>query len=183
MTYSCAVTVLVLAGVRLPMRNLVVLALILAAALFPAPKPTHAQQAAPAQEAPLTVEGREAEEIWIATDQGRFRFTAEIADEPAERSQGLMFRETMPAKHGMLFDFGQIRPVQMWMRNTPISLDMVFLDKTGTVTHLAERTTPFSDAIIDSGGPISHVLELNAGISRLIGLKPGDRVEHASFKR
>ena len=165
------------------MRNLVVLSLIFVAAFFPAPQPTHAQQAAPAQEAPLTVDGRQAEEIWIVTSQGRFSFTAEIADEPAERSQGLMFRETMPPKHGMLFDFGQTRPVQMWMRNTPLSLDMVFLDETGTVTHIAERTTPFSDAIIDSGGPISHVLELNAGISRLIGLKPGDRVEHASFKR
>lgn len=165
------------------MRNLLALVLILAAALFPAALPSHAQQTAPAQQTPLTVEGREAEEIWIVTGQGRFRFTAEIADEPAERSQGLMFREAMPAKHGMLFDFGQSRPVQMWMRNTPLPLDMVFLDEAGTVTHIAERTMPFSDAIIDSGGPVSHVLELNAGISRLIGLKPGDRVEHTSFKR
>lgn len=165
------------------MRNLVLLALMLAAALASVTVPAGAQQTAPAQEAPLIVEGHEAEEIWIVTTQGRFAFTAEIADEPAERSQGLMFRETMPAKHGMLFDFGQTRPVQMWMRNTPLSLDMVFLDEAGTVTHIAERTTPFSDAIIDSGGPVSHVLELNAGISRLIGLKPGDRVEHRSFNQ
>ena len=163
------------------MRNLVLLAVMLVAAFASVPVFAHAQQTAPAQEAPLSVEGREAEEIWIVTGQGRFLFTAEIADEPAERSQGLMFRETMPPKHGMLFDFGQTRPVQMWMRNTPLSLDMVFLDRSGTVTHIAERTTPFSDAIIDSGGPVSHVLELNAGITRLIGLKSGDRVEHASF--
>lgn len=163
------------------MRNLVVFVVMLLTALASAPVTANAQQTAPAQESPLSVEGREAEEIWIVTGQGRFLFTAEIADEPSERSQGLMFRETMPPKHGMLFDFGQTRPVQMWMRNTPLSLDMVFLDQTGTVTHIAERTTPFSDAIIDSGGPVSHVLELNAGIARLIGLKPGDRLEHASF--
>ena len=155
---------------------------LLAAMLFLPLIQAGAQQAAPAPQAPLQVEGRDAEEIWIVTAQGRFLFTAEIADDPDERSQGLMFRESMPAKHGMLFDFGRVRPVQMWMRNTPLPLDMVFLDETGTVTHVAERTTPFSDAIIDSGGPVSHVLELNAGISRLIGRKPGDRVEHASLR-
>ena len=109
-------------------------------------------------------------------------FTVELATTSDQRALGLMNRDMMAADHGMLFDFGRVRPVQMWMRNTPLPLDMVFLDETGTVTHVAERTTPFSDAIIDSGGPVSHVLELNAGISRLIGLKPGDRVEHASLR-
>ncbi|WP_083649641.1 DUF192 domain-containing protein [Salaquimonas pukyongi] len=153
--------------------------------LLVAGSPAGAQQEAIPAPPPssLEVEGRQAEEIWIVTKSGRFRFTAEIADDPQERSRGLMFRKSMPPKHGMLFDFGEVRPVHMWMRNTPLSLDMVFLDETGTVTSIAERTTPFSDAIIDSGGPISHVLELNAGIVRLIGLQPGDRVEHASFEQ
>lgn len=158
---------------------------VIAATLFVAGLSARAQQEATiaAPQPSLEVEGRQAEEIWIVTKSGRFRFTAEIADDPQERSRGLMFRQSMPPKHGMLFDFGEVRPVHMWMRNTPLSLDMIFLDETGTVTRIAERTTPFSDAIIDSGGPISHVLELNAGIARLIGLKPGDRVEHASFKQ
>ena len=109
-------------------------------------------------------------------------FTVELATTSNQRALGLMNRDMMAADHGMLFDFGESRFVYMWMKNTYIPLDMVFLDETGTVTHVAERTTPFSDAIIDSGGPVSHVLELNAGISRLIGLKPGDRVEHASLR-
>jgi uncharacterized protein len=131
--------------------------------------------------ASLVIDGREAEEIWINTGQGRFRFTAEIADEEAERSSGLMFREKMAPTHGMLFDFGQKRQIQMWMRNTPLPLDMVFIDEKGRVVGIAERTTPFSDAIIDSGVPVSFVLEVNAGISRLLGMKPGDTIEHRLF--
>ena len=142
--------------------------------------PALAQQTA---QSPIIVDGREAEEIWINTAQGRFRFTAEIADEAAERSTGLMFREQMPPTHGMLFDFKETRTIQMWMRNTPLPLDMVFLNINGIVVHVAERTTPFSDAIIDSGGPASHVLELNGGIARMIGIKPGDRLEHGSFSK
>ena len=144
-----------------------------------------AQSAAASAEpapAPILVDGHESEEVWIVTGQGRYRFTAEIADEPVEQSTGLMFRQKMPADHGMLFDFGETRQVTMWMRNTPLPLDMVFIAPDGTVTRIAERTTPFSDAIIPSEGAVSHVLELNAGISRLIGLKPGDRVEHASLR-
>lgn len=131
----------------------------------------------------VTVDGRPAEELWIETPQGRFRFTAEIADEPHERSQGLMFRETMPPTHGMLFDFGQTRIINMWMRNTPLSLDMVFLDRQGKVIRVAERTTPFSEAIITSGGPAAFVFEINGGVASLIGLKPGSRIDHRFFAR
>lgn len=130
---------------------------------------------------PLIIDGKEADEIWLITSQGRFRFTAEIADSNQERSQGLMFRETMPKDHGMLFDFQEKRPIQMWMRNTPLSLDMIFTDETGKVVKIAERTTPFSDAIIDSGEPVTHVLEINAGVSRLLGMKIGDKIEHRLF--
>jgi uncharacterized membrane protein (UPF0127 family) len=131
----------------------------------------------------LTVDGREAQELWIKTGQGRFRFTAEIADEASERSQGLMFRESMPETHGMLFDFKESRSIQMWMRNTPLPLDMVFADSQGRVVRIAERTTPFSDAIIDSGGPVAYVLEINAGISRMIGIKPGDQLEYQGLEK
>ncbi len=134
-------------------------------------------------QAPLIVDGREAEELFIETGQGRFRFTAEIADEDLERSRGLMFREEMAPTHGMLFDFGATRRIQMWMRNTPLSLDMVFISEEGKVVRIAERTTPFSEAIIDSGEPVSFVLEINAGVSRLIGLKPGDRIKHPVFDK
>lgn len=132
---------------------------------------------------PLVIDGREAEEIWINTGQGRFRFTAEIADEQSERSIGLMHREKMAPTHGMLFQFETVRNIQMWMRNTPLSLDMVFINNSGEVMNIAERTTPFSDAIIESGEPVSFVLEINAGVSRLIGLKEGDKIEHRLFTK
>ena len=121
------------------------------------------------------------EKLAIETRQGRFEFDVEIADEPGEQQIGLMHRTQMPPRHGMLFDFGQPRPVAMWMRNTVLPLDMVFVRPDGTVARIAERTEPFSEAIIASGEPVSHVLELNAGISRLIGLKPGDKLVHSSF--
>lgn len=115
--------------------------------------------------------------LWLNTAQGRFQFTIEMADTPQKRARGLMFRETMPKNHGMLFDFESERRITMWMRNTPLPLDMIFIRADGTVARIEERTTPFSDDEISSGEPVTHVLEVNAGISRLIGLKPGDRIE------
>lgn len=123
------------------------------------------------------------ERLVIHTAQGNFPFTVEVAVHPDERARGLMFRETMAANHGMLFVFGETRPVSMWMKNTPMSLDMVFVEPDGTVSSIAERTTPFSEAIINSGKPVSHVLELRAGVARMIGLKPGDRLEAPSFRK
>ena len=123
------------------------------------------------------------ERLVAHTHQGAFPFTIEIADEPSERARGLMFRQEMAANHGMLFDFGAMRDVQMWMKNTPMPLDMVFIRADGTVARVAERTVPFSEDVIPSGEPVSHVLELRAGVARLIGLKPGDRLEHPALSR
>ncbi|MFZ1814226.1 MAG: DUF192 domain-containing protein [Rhizobiaceae bacterium] len=138
----------------------------------------HAQQAQSGQTQKLEVE-----KLAIVTGQGRFEFDAEIADEPREHATGLMFREKMAPNAGMLFDFGAVRSVTMWMRNTPLPLDMVFIRPDGTVAGISERTTPFSIDIIESPEPVSHVLELNAGIARMIGLKVGDQVEHRSLTK
>jgi uncharacterized membrane protein (UPF0127 family) len=119
----------------------------------------------------------EAEKLTIGTAQGRFEFDVEIADEPLEQQRGLMFRTDLPTRSGMLFTFGKPRLVTMWMKNTPLPLDMVFLNADGTVAHIAERTTPYSQDIVSSGGEVAFALELNAGVSRLIGLKVGDRLE------
>lgn len=123
------------------------------------------------------------EVLAIVTSTGRFEFSVEIADDTNERSQGLMFREEMLPTHGMLFDFGETSPVAMWMKNTPLSLDMVFIKHDGIVARVANKTTPFSQAIISSGEPVSHVLELNAGMANQIGLKAGDRVIHTFFTK
>jgi len=123
----------------------------------------------------------DAEKLVAVTRSGEYAFSIEIADSEAERGQGLMFRETMAADHGMLFDFGRTEIVTMWMRNTPMSLDMVFIHGDGTIARIAERTTPYSDDIVSSQEPVPYVLELRAGVTRLLGLKPGDRLRHRLF--
>jgi uncharacterized membrane protein (UPF0127 family) len=94
-----------------------------------------------------------------------------------------MFRRHMPADRGMLFDFKTEQRVMMWMRNTYIPLDMVFITKTGIVINVAEDTEPLSERTISSAAPAFSVLEVNAGVARRIGLKAGDQVKHALFSR
>jgi uncharacterized membrane protein (UPF0127 family) len=118
----------------------------------------------------------------VVTLRGRFRFSVEMAVTPAQRQQGLQGRRRMPADAGMLFDFGGDQPVSMWMLNTVIPLDMVFLDRNGRVVKIVERTEPFSLETISSDGPVRGVLELNAGSAARIGLKPGSRVLHPMFE-
>lgn len=103
-------------------------------------------------------------------------FTVELALDDAQREQGLMLRRDMAPDSGMLFDFGLSRDVSMWMHNTLIPLDMLFIDGNGTITHIHENAEPQSDAIISSRGPIKYVLELNGGRSKALGIKAGDIV-------
>ena len=102
--------------------------------------------------------------------------------EPA-RERGLMFRRFLAPDRGMLFDFEIERPVMMWMKNTYLPLDMVFLDRSGRVVGLAENTVPQSEKIIPSGAPAYGVLELNAGTAARIGLKIGDFARHPMFAK
>jgi hypothetical protein len=88
----------------------------------------------------------------------------------------------MPEDRGMLFDFKREEPVSMWMKNTYLPLDMVFIDRTGRVVNVAENAEPLSERIIPSGAPAFAVLELNAGTARRIGLKVGDRLRHSMFR-
>lgn len=122
------------------------------------------------------------ETLTLVTASGRHGFQVEVMRTPDERAKGLMFRRFMPADRGMLFDFQRSEPVAMWMQNTYISLDMVFIRADGTVARIAERTEPLSTRTIPSGEPVLSVLEINGGIAEKIGLKPGDRVEHSLFR-
>ena len=81
----------------------------------------------------------------------------------------------------MLFDFGATGPIAMWMQNTVLPLDMIFIEPDGKVLRIEHNTTPFSREVISSGGPVSHVLEVNAGVAKQIGLKVGDRILHPDF--
>lgn len=124
------------------------------------------------------------ETLSIAT-QGRQKqsFRVEVARNDADRAQGLMFRRSMPADQGMLFDFGRVEPISMWMQNTYLSLDMLFIRPDGTIARIAANTEPLSTRTIPSGEPVLAVLELNAGTAARLGIKAGDRVEHPIFKR
>jgi uncharacterized membrane protein (UPF0127 family) len=95
---------------------------------------------------------------------------------------GLQHRRVLAADAGMLFDYRQSRPVAMWMKNTHLPLDMLFIDAAGRVARVARHTVPLSLTPIPSGEPVRAVLELNAGVTRLLGIQAGDRVEHPIFK-
>lgn len=118
------------------------------------------------------------EKLSFETSGGTRVFQVEVAATAQQRQTGLMYRRSMPDDHGMLFDFGRAEEINMWMENTYVSLDMVFVSAAGVVTHIAENTEPLSTRIISSEGPARYVVELVAGSAKRIGLKPGDRVVH-----
>jgi uncharacterized membrane protein (UPF0127 family) len=125
----------------------------------------------------------ETQMLEIATKTGVRAFEVEIATTDAERERGLMYRKSMPISHGMLFDFERDQNVSMWMKNTYIPLDMIFILSDGRIWRIAENTTPLSERIISSGGPVRAVLELNGGAARRFGIAPGDKVAHPAFGR
>ena len=117
--------------------------------------------------------------LTIVTKDGKSHaFTVELAVTPRQREQGLMNRREMAADHGMLFAFGETRQVFMWMKNTYIPLDMLFIGKDGKIRTIRQNAEPLSEAIIDSGGPIDYVLELNGGTAKRLGIRAGNRVRN-----
>lgn len=130
-----------------------------------------------AQEAPMQL-AVDAQGLKIQTAAGEKNFALEIADTDQSRSAGLMYRTDFPADRAMIFVFGEERPVMMWMANTPLPLDMLFVRKDGTIAHIAENTKPFSKGIVSSGAPVAFVIEVNAGIAEKEGIKAGDKVQH-----
>ncbi|MDC7785249.1 DUF192 domain-containing protein [Rhodoplanes sp. TEM] len=123
----------------------------------------------------------ERQTLEIATRSGVHVFSVELATTDAERAQGLMYRKELPEGTGMLFDFKRDEPVAMWMKNTYVSLDMLFITADGRIHRIAERTTPMSETIIQSQGPVRAVLEVVGGTARKLGIQPGDRIGHPIF--
>lgn len=119
--------------------------------------------------------------LTIVSATGRHRFTVEIAETPAQMEQGLMFRRTLAADAGMLFDYRHPTMATMWMRNTLIPLDMLFVDAQGRIVNIHQRAVPQSDDIIASAAPVLAVIELNGGTASRLGIKPGDRVLYPIF--
>lgn len=132
-------------------------------------------------QAPKQAQGLEA--LTVVTASGRHPFLVEVARNDADRAQGLMYRRQLAADRGMLFDFARTELVTMWMQNTYISLDMIFVRADGTVARVAHDTEPLSTRTISSGEPVLSVLEVIAGTARRLGIKAGDRIEHPLFGR
>lgn len=152
--------------------------LLLALALLAPLAPLHAQ---PAPETGAAVMDRQPLEI--ATAKGVLVFEVELAATDAQRARGLMFRDTLGDRRGMLFDFKVDQPVAMWMKNTKIPLDMLFIRADGTIARIAAMTTPFSEQTISSGEPVRAVLEIDGGAARRLGIAAGDKVAHPMFGR
>jgi uncharacterized membrane protein (UPF0127 family) len=121
------------------------------------------------------------EPLTLVTASGRHAFQVEVMRTDEQRGRGLMFRQSLPDNRGMLFDFKVDGPVSMWMRNTYIPLDMVFIFADGRVHRVEANTEPLSERTIPAGANVRAVLELNAGTAARLGLRPGDRVEHGMF--
>jgi uncharacterized protein len=121
------------------------------------------------------------ETLEVRGQGGVTRFTVEVADSNDERSRGLMFRESMPASAGMLFVYDNPRRASFWMENTLIPLDMVFADRTGTVTHVHENAVPKDRTPIEGGPGVQFVLEINGGLARRLGIAEGAALRHPSI--
>lgn len=120
----------------------------------------------------------------IRTAAGKvINFKIWIADTPAREEQGMMFVREMDEHTGMLFLFPENRRVSMWMKNTYVSLDLLFVDGTGKIDYIAASATPKSEAIIGPPTPEYAVLELKGGACDRFGIKPGDVILHKNFKK
>ena len=139
--------------------------------------------AACAPKPPVGPSGEPMERLTVHTTSGAHDFWVEIADEEPERQQGLMYRPPLEADRGMLFEWpGEPSEERsFWMRNTPSSLDIVYIGADGRIVSIARNVTPNSDALVPSYGPAKGVLELRAGRAAEIGARPGDDVDHAYF--
>lgn len=121
------------------------------------------------------------DQLTIQTQTGRHVFNVEVARTPQQRAQGLMHRSALASDAGMLFDYGYPQPVSMWMKNTLIPLDMLFIGPKGIIESVRVRAVPHSLDSISSKGDVRAVLELNGGATERLGIKSGDQVIHPIF--
>lgn len=133
---------------------------------------------APAQgaEATRSEAGLEIVPLRIEAGRRRHAFRVEVARTPEQQARGLMFRDRLAPDRGMIFPFPQPRPASFWMRNTPNSLDLVFIGTDGRIESIAADAVPLSEAPLQSVGPVAGVLEIAGGRAAELGLQPGDRV-------
>jgi uncharacterized membrane protein (UPF0127 family) len=154
----------------MPRRFLAAL-LVIGAGLGPWWGPARGEPPAPLETAALAV----------TTASGTHRFTVEMAVTPEQRAQGLMFRRRLAPDHGMLLVYEAEKDVAIWMKNTYLSLDILFVGGDGRIRHIVERAAALSTRVMRSGVPVRAVLELPAGTAARLGIRIGDRVRHSAF--
>lgn len=151
--------------------------LFLALALLSTSAACNAEPRAPASTAPAqSMAGLSIVPLTIEHDGRKSAFQVEVARTTEEQARGLMFRETLPPNEGMIFPFPSPRLASFWMKNTFIPLDIIFIRGDGTITNIAENTTPQSLDPVTSTEPVTAVLELAAGRTRALGIAAGDKV-------
>lgn len=143
-----------------------------------ASQPATAASAAATASAPTVhpVSGLPIIPLSVKTAKGPHAFRVELAATAQEQEKGLMFRTEMGADEGMIFPYDPARPIQFWMHNTVISLDIVFIGADHRILNIAANAVPYDDTPLPSAGPVSGVLELNGGRAAQLGIKPGDTV-------
>ncbi|MBR5130548.1 MAG: DUF192 domain-containing protein [Alphaproteobacteria bacterium] len=123
-----------------------------------------------------------AEPLILKNNAQEHLFDVEIANTPEKSQQGLMFRKYLPANKGMLFISDTDTQMYMWMKNTYISLDMLFFDRKGKIIKIIPNTTPLSLKILSSDIPVAGVLEINAGTAKQLDINIGDLIVSEQLK-
>lgn len=136
-----------------------------------------------AETGPAAVQAAKKIDVTVESASGSHVFHVEVARTSAEQERGLMFRTNIPQDGGMIFTpypaEGEPREASFWMKNTPTALDILFIRSDGTIARIGENAVPFSEDNVKSGEPVAAVLEINAGVSARLGIKPGDKVHWA----
>ena len=157
-------------GVRIGLWAAFAVALVMAACA-----PASGPQAAPAG----VITGLPTERVRIVSDKGPVDFVMEIAADDPSRQQGLMYRKKMAHDRGMIFEFFQPQPLQFWMRNTRIPLDIIFIGPDARIRSIVAQAKPFDETSVPRSGPVvgRAVVEINGGLASKLGIKPGDLVQ------
>ena len=148
--------------------------------LVPACSPQAAENASPPAASAASVHpvsGLAVIPLTVTTPRGPHGFRVEVARTPQEQAKGLMFRTQMAPDEGMLFPYDQPRMLSFWMKNTVLSLDLVFIDEQHRIINIAENAVPYSEQSIVSDAPGVAVLELNGGRARALGIVAGNKVD------
>jgi len=136
---------------------------------------------ASAQGGPAPLDFGPRESLTIVSNGTSHAFNIEVADNRAELARGMMFRDTVPNNEGMLFEFGEERIASIWMKNTSVFLDVIFVRADGRILKIEHSAKPYSLRSMTSEAPVTAVFEIAGGQANALGIRPGDTLQHSYF--